>query len=118
MWCCWQWNNGVPTKWSDNLEAAAIGAAAQHGMSVDVVTTACGVANTGAMEYQSNEVTIEAATVEAAAHSQHDVSMVCFVATTTVDVTMEVAACDAAAVGTMEYQPSGVAAEAATIQVN
>ena len=87
-------------------------------MSVGVVTAACGVANTGAMEYQSNEVTIEAAAVEAAAHSQHDVSMVCFVATTTVDVTMEVAACDAAAVGTMEYQPSGVAAEAATIQVN
>ena len=94
-------------------------------MPVDVVATACGAADTGTMEYQSNEVTIEAATVGAAAHSQHhdDVSMVCFVAlviaaaTTTVDVTMEVAACDAYAAGTgiMEYQPSEVAIGAATV---
>ena len=90
-------------------------------MSVGVVTTACGAADTGAMEYQSNGVTIEAATVEAAA--QHGVSMICFVAlviaaaTTTVDVTMEVAACDAYAAGTgiMEYQPSEVAIGAATV---
>ena len=34
------------------------------------------------------------------------------------DVTMEVAACDAAAVGAMEYQSIGVAIGAATIQVN